>query len=142
MHLDPVAYALKRVQDQLQNAQQFLAEVSSIGVWVTSDDCGDNRERRRRLREFRTEIGGAQVSLRDMKAEPQPNIAVPLQELSRDLDVLYKELAPLIESVTDTFNDVPDLDSIVRKLEARVSALQQRTSLLLEQDRREATPQG
>jgi chromosome segregation ATPase len=130
---DPVAYVLKRVQDQLENAQRLLDEVYSIGVWVQSDDCSDNRNRRRGLREFRTEIGGAQVSIRDMEAEPPPGIDGPLKELRRDLEEFYEELRPLPDSISDTSGNTQELDSNIRKFRERVSGLQERTGRLIEE---------
>ena len=126
--MNDVTAALRRVIEELSTAERLLAEVYSIGVWVKSDDCSDNRRRRRGLRETDWAVSAAH---RALTALPRESVRDALSALAQDLQALVAVLEPLPDTIPDTMGDNLDFDVTVSELAKRVTALQERTRQLL-----------
>ena len=83
-----------RAIEQLELAARLLEEESNVGLWVSSDDCSDNRRRRQLLREADWAVSDAHRSLPDDAA----------------IAALMKKVEPLADLVTDTMGVNPWLD--------------------------------
>ncbi|HYC92799.1 MAG TPA: hypothetical protein VEO54_26555 [Thermoanaerobaculia bacterium] len=121
--------ALARVLAELDTAQHLLEEVSVIGLWSRSDDCSDNRQRRKGLRETDWAVSGALRALTDLRSH-QPDIPAGLVTLEEELRALVKVLEPLPDTVSDTMGDTGPLDSAIREISREISNLRERASQL------------
>ena len=123
-----LADALARVQAELSTAIGLLNEVSSLGLWVKSDDSSDNRRKRQALRETDWAVSGA---LRALTTLPQQGgVPASIHDLEQELRMLVAILEPLPDTVTDTEGENPALDSIVGNASDKASELLQRAAQL------------
>lgn len=97
---------LARAIESLDEAARLLNEAYTIGLWVRADDCSDNRNRRRVLREADWAASSAERELAGNAA------LAPLRE---EIRAIVAALEPLPDFVTDTMIDnPPELDSRIR----------------------------
>lgn|GEM_PF-4329963 len=124
----------EHVADELASAETLLDEADHVGVWSPSDDAGDNRERRRKLREARGEVGSAVIRLE--------NAAITLPEISAMITALGRSataLRPQIDAVTDSITDITTTGAIgadIMKLTEQAHELLDRARALAEECRR------
>ncbi|HKS23635.1 MAG TPA: hypothetical protein VJZ76_12600 [Thermoanaerobaculia bacterium] len=85
---------MKRAIEQLELAARLLEEESNVGLWVSSDDCSDNRRRRQLLREADWAISDAHRCLPDDAA----------------IAALMAKVEPLADLVTEWMGANPWLD--------------------------------
>lgn len=121
--------ALARVLAELNAAQHLLEEVNVIGLWSKSDDCSDNRQRRKGLRETDWAVSGALRALTDLRSH-QPDLPAGLSALEDGLRALVKVLEPLPHTVLDTMADTGPLDVTIRELLREISNLREKASQL------------
>ena len=105
---------MSRVIEQMELASKLLEEAGSVGLWIKADDCSDNRERRRLLREA------------DWAASDAFRHATECKE---ELRVLLESLEPLPDMVTDIMLDLPPA------LEDKIRAAQEQIQQILERVR-------
>jgi chromosome segregation ATPase len=118
--------ALTSVRRNLETALELLREVDTIGLWVRSDDCSDNRRKREGLREMDLEVSSARRAVADISP---PFRDARLDELENDLRTLRARTEPLPATVIDT-GENPELDGTIRSLTNEIEQLQHRVSLL------------
>jgi len=113
---------LSRAIEQLEKADKLLGDVFSIGIWTKSDDCSDNRERRRGLREVDWAVSDAWRALSSV------GVAYPV--LQREVDALLTEIRslvatfePLPDSITDIMGENPALDVTIMESREKLGVL-------------------
>jgi hypothetical protein len=124
-----ICEALKEVLGDLKKAQGLLDEVSTIGVWSKSDGCGDNREKRQKMRETDWAVSGAHRALKQLRPRLQ-EFPEPIDALERDLASLVAVIEPLPETILDTMLDTPALDSAIYGISPEIARLSERASQL------------
>lgn len=88
-----IADALSRAIEQLEKADQLLSEVFSIGLWTKSDDCSDNRQRRKFLREVDWALSDAYRALSGVRVE-HPEDQTEVDALRSDLHPWWRSSRP------------------------------------------------
>ena len=110
---------LPRAVEKLEAAERILREVYSIGVWTSSDDCSFNRNRRRLVREARSEVADAGDALASL---PSRNAM-----FEEDVRTLVAFLERIPDTVPDTMADRdPVFDSVISDAISRVESLLER----------------
>jgi chloramphenicol 3-O-phosphotransferase len=109
--------ALETAAERLAETARLLEEAGNVGVWVRSDDAGDNREKRRLLREAGWEAASA---LRALPETPR------LPATRARMTALAEQVEPLWEIVTDTMDVNYDLDSRVMAAQSEAEELAKR----------------
>ena len=113
----------------LENTGKLLSEADKIGLWSKWDDCSDNRNKRRLLREADWEASAAMREVVKMReGDPRPELA----ELEAELRALVAFLEPLPDLVTDTMGENPQLDLKIGKAMETVERLRQRAAAVCE----------
>ena len=110
---------IQRAIDQLELAARLLADVYSIGVWVKSDDCSDNRNRRKGIRETDWAVSDA---YRAAASVDSPEA----QALARDLKALVAVLEPIPDTISDIMAESLDFDVMISDLQKKVENLLER----------------
>jgi hypothetical protein len=106
---------VKTLRQILDRTLALLNEADYVGLWVKSDDCSDNRNKRRLLREaLREATDGVDAAA----AAPERNA-----ELERELSELVAMLQPLPGIVTDIMGDNPQLDLQIMLAKDKVERL-------------------
>jgi len=121
---------LKYVVECLDRADQLLNEVDTIGLWVKSDDCSDNRRKRTALRETDWTLYGAVAKINNLLPDV-PAAQVALGQLCERLRKLVAVAEPLPDRVTDISDKDPELDKIIRDMRDEIAELRDRAQLLL-----------
>ena len=88
-----------RAIEQLELAARLLEEESNVGLWVSSDDCSDNRRRRQLLREadwavsdaHRCLPGDAAIAALMAKVEPLADVVTDTMGVNHELDLKVSE---------------------------------------------------
>jgi len=124
---DDLRNALDKVIEYLDDAERILREVDSIGLWVKSDDCTDNRQRRRGLRDADWTVAGA---VRKIASVRIPSVQPLIDALAKDLGELDQFLEPLPDLVSDIMDRNPDLDGKVGKALDEIGKLRDRARSL------------
>lgn len=109
-----------RAIDQLELAARLLEKADNVGLWVKSDDCSDNRNKRRLLREADWAASDAHRQLIAIGSDLEP-----------EARALVAEIEPLSDVVTDTMLSNPHFDLRIMQAIAHVEALAARVRALL-----------
>ena len=106
---------LDKIVKDLEKTTELLTEVDNMGLWVSSDDCSDNRRKRTALREADWAVSG---SVRRIAAvlEQNPSVRPVLAALQAQLDALVKTLEPMPDLVTDWMGKDRDFDMRVSRV--------------------------
>ena len=115
---------LRQALEELSSAERLLSEVSSIGLWMKSDDSSDNRRRRSGLREADWAVSAAYRALNSLESES-------LTSRAQEAHQIVQALEPLPDTIPDTMGDNPALDLAVRTLADQVEALRGRVEAVL-----------
>jgi hypothetical protein len=99
--LKRAAGIVEHVAEELESAETLLTDADNIGVWVESDGCGDNRERRQKLREASGDVGAAALRL-ERAAIELPDISAMITALGRGANALSPQIDAVAGSITDT----------------------------------------
>ena len=124
--LEAAAAILDLVAEDLMNAHQILDDVSNIGVWSKSDDCSDNRQRRKGLREADSRVSRARRRLTDLETT-EPELQRDFALLDADIGAVVADLEPLPDTVSDIMDKNPALDVSIYDAMARIDALRERS---------------
>jgi hypothetical protein len=126
-----IRQTLRYVEECLARADELLNEVATMNLWSTSDDCSDNRRKRKALREADWTVSGARSKVKKTAAGvPAPRPA--LDGLEKQLDALVAMLEPLPDFITDVMADRdPELEEKVGKARDELAKVRERTQRLL-----------
>jgi hypothetical protein len=123
--LEAAAAVLDRVAENLVNAHQIVNDVYVIGVWSTSDDSSDNRQRRKGLREADWAASGASSKLRSFETT-EPELQRDFALLDADIRAVVADLELLLDTVSNIMDSTLALDVSINDAKAQIEALRER----------------
>jgi len=127
---DAAANTFDDVVHNLQSALTLLTDAQTIGVWVSSDDSSDNREKRRKLRDALIEISYATAHL-ERETIANVDVTAAMTALRRQLDAAHNNLQPLPGQISDTMaRDDYSVDGEVSRIEDTLTEAMERAKEL------------
>ena len=121
--------SLTRVDEELHNAARLLQEADVIGLWSKSDDCSDNRNKRRLLREADWAVSGALRAVAEFQ-DSQDGWQAAVASLSDRIRALVELLEPLPPMITDTKLANPHVDGAIQTALDEIARLIEQTAML------------